>query len=65
MSASYQTTDPIETEWLTAIVEAEQARKDYDALLQSPRRDEGELNRSWLCLWRAERRRDELFRLLK
>jgi hypothetical protein len=40
------------------------ARQDYIQYLRAPDREESEVGRLWLRLWLAERRRDELFRIL-
>ena len=64
MSASQQAevTTNTEAEWLSAIVRAEHVRQDYALYMKAPDRDESELQRMWMQLWLAERRRDELFR---
>jgi hypothetical protein len=53
-----------EVQWLAAVVQVEHARQDYAQYLKSPEKLEAEVGRLWLRLWRAERRRDELFREL-
>ena len=65
MSASPQA-DATDTEadWRSALIRAERARQEYALYLKAPDRDESELQRMWLQLWLAERRRDELFRRL-
>ena len=54
-----------EAAWNAAIVQAAYARRDYAQCLRASDRDESVLERLWLRLWLAERRRDELFRRLK
>jgi hypothetical protein len=52
----------IEADWRSALIRAERARQDYAQYMKTPDRDESELQRMWLHLWFAERRREELFR---
>jgi len=54
-----------ESAWNAALIQVEYARLDYAQCLKSPDRDESELERLWLHLWQAERRRDELFRRME
>jgi hypothetical protein len=54
----------LEQQWRSAIVEVERVRSEYAEHLRAVDRDEAELERLWLQLWIAERRRDELFRTL-
>lgn len=54
----------IEQAWRDALVEAERARQAYAEYLRHTLRDESELERLWLRLWSAERRRDQLLRML-
>jgi hypothetical protein len=56
--------DQIEEAWRQMVVEAEYARQEYAEYLRTVDGEESELRRLWLRLWRAERRRDELFRNL-
>ena len=51
----------IEREWRKALVEAESVRQRYLQELNSEERDESELERLWLQLWAAERRRESLY----
>ena len=51
----------IEREWRKALVEAESVRQRYLQELHSEERDESELERLWLQLWAAERRRESLY----
>jgi hypothetical protein len=64
MSASTRLQVPAEVEahWLTAVVQAENARQDYAEYLKSSDRQESEVGRLWIRLWLAERRRDDLYR---
>jgi len=55
----------IEQAWREAVVEVEHARQEYIAYLRMTDRSENEVGRLWLQLWRAERRRDELFRMME
>jgi hypothetical protein len=66
MSAPAPTHDfrPADRAWREALLEVEYARVAYLQQLQLPERDERELDRLWLRLWRAERRRDELYRVM-
>jgi hypothetical protein len=48
--------------WREVLLEIEYARVAYLQQLRLPERDERELDRLWLRLWRAERLRDELYR---
>jgi hypothetical protein len=50
--------------WNDALLDVEYARIAYLQQLRLPDRDERELDRLWLRLWRAERRRDELHRFV-
>jgi hypothetical protein len=59
------TLEPTERAWREALLEAEYVRAVYLQQLQLPERDERELDRLWLCLWQAERRRDELYRAME
>lgn len=56
--------DASERQWGEAVVDVEYARQDYLEHLRRVHRDEAELNRLWLRLWKAERRRDELFKTI-
>jgi hypothetical protein len=57
--------DSIEQAWREALVEVEHLRQQYVAYLRATDRQEEELARLWLQLWRAERRRDELYRRME
>jgi len=50
-------------EWQSAVLEVEQARQAYARALAVVDRGEAEVDITWLRLWRAERRRDELAKL--
>ena len=52
-----------EAEWRTAVIELARAQRAYAEVTASPDASEHLINRAWLGLWRAERRRDELLRL--
>jgi hypothetical protein len=54
----------VEAEWLAAVVQVEHARQHYAQYLRAADKEESEVERLWLYLWLAERRRDELFRRL-
>ena len=47
--------------WRAALIAAAQARRDYEAIADSPNADERAVDLLWLQLWRAERARDEVF----
>jgi hypothetical protein len=55
----------VEAAWKEALVQAQNARRDYTEGLRATVEDEAELGRLWLRLWLAERRRDELLRRLE
>ncbi len=54
-----------ELDWRKAVVAAERARQEYTAYLHSATDEDEQQGRLWLRLWRAERRRDELYRELQ
>ena len=54
----------VEQAWREMVVEVEYARQDYVEYLRATDTEDSEFGRRWLRLWRAERRRDELFRNL-
>jgi hypothetical protein len=54
----------VEFQWLAALVRAEHARQEYAQYLRAADTDETVERRLWLQLWHAERRREELFRML-
>ena len=54
--------DPGERDWREALIEVERARIEYAAHADAGDEDDRAVGRSWLRLWRAERRRDELIR---
>jgi hypothetical protein len=66
MAATSQTESlgVVEQQWRAAVVEVERARSEYLEHLRGVDRDEAESGRLWLRLWLAERRRDELFRVM-
>jgi hypothetical protein len=56
-------TTEIETsdfEWREAFLELARAQRAYAEVTASPDAPDALVNRVWLWLWRAERRRDEL-----
>jgi hypothetical protein len=67
MSTPAQNLEPAFTDraWCEALLEVEYARIAYLQQLRLPDPDERELDRLWLRLWRAERRRDELHRVVE
>ena len=64
MAASRLANVNAEVEWLAALVQVQNARQNYAQYLRATDREESEVERLWLYLWLAERRRDELFRRL-
>lgn len=60
---SEQSVDPCSPEWRAAVLEVEQARREYARVLAAANSAETELDIMWLRLWRAERRRDDLAKL--
>jgi len=67
MSTPARSLEPTYTDraWSEALLEVEYARIAYLQQLRLPDRDEREVDRLWLRLWRAERRRDELHRVME
>ncbi len=61
-SQTHAAMDARAPEWRAAVVEVEQARLQYARILAEPDCEDGEVDRVWLRLWRAERRRDELIK---
>ena len=49
-----------EAEWREAVMELARAQRVYAEIVASPDAPDALVNRAWLGLWRAERRRDEL-----
>ncbi len=49
-----------EAQWRAAVIELARAQRVYAEVAASPDASESLINRAWLGLWRAERRRDEL-----
>jgi hypothetical protein len=47
-------------EWRQAMVDLARAQRDYAEIMATPDAPDVVVNRAWLRLWRAERRRDEL-----
>jgi len=67
MSTPAQNLETVFTDraWREALLEVEYARIAYLQQLRLPDRDEREVDRLWLRLWRAERQRDELHRVIE
>jgi hypothetical protein len=49
-----------EAEWREAVIELARAQRVYAEIAARPDAPDVLVNRAWLVLWRAERRRDEL-----
>ena len=49
-----------ELEWRDAVLDLARAQRAYAEILAEPDVPETLVNRVWLWLWKAERRRDEL-----
>jgi hypothetical protein len=66
MSTTHHPTAPArgDLQWRAAVVEVEAAQQEYVRLLMSATVDDPAFDRAWLRLWRAERLRDTLLRLL-
>jgi hypothetical protein len=47
-------------EWRQAMVDLARAQRAYAEIIATPDAPDAVVNRAWLRLWRAERRRDEL-----
>jgi hypothetical protein len=47
-------------EWREAVIDLARAQRAYAEIIATPDAPEALINRAWLRLWRAERRRDEL-----
>jgi hypothetical protein len=47
-------------EWREAMLDLARAQRAYAEVAATPEAPEALVNRAWLRLWRAERRRDEL-----
>jgi hypothetical protein len=60
---SEESVDSCSPEWRAAVLEVEQARKEYARVLAAASSAETEVDIMWLRLWRAERRRDDLVKL--
>ena len=52
--------EPQDLEWRAAIVDLARAQRAYAEITASPDAPDILVDRAWLWLWRAERRRDEL-----
>ena len=49
-----------ESEWREAVIDLARAQRAYAEISATPDVPDILVNRAWLWLWRAERRRDEL-----
>jgi hypothetical protein len=49
-----------ESEWREAVIDLARAQRAYAEITATPDVPDILVNRAWLWLWRAERRRDEL-----
>lgn len=47
-------------EWREAVLSLARAQRAYAEVIATPDAPDALVNRAWLRLWRAERRRDEL-----
>ena len=47
-------------EWREAVMDLARAQRAYAEIIATPNASDAVVNRAWLRLWRAERRRDEL-----
>jgi len=47
-------------EWRDAMINLARAQRAYAEIIATPDAPDALVNRAWLRLWRAERRRDEL-----
>ena len=47
-------------EWREAVMDLARAQRAYAEIIATPSAPDALVNRAWLRLWRAERRRDEL-----
>jgi hypothetical protein len=52
--------EPIDLEWRAAVIDLARAERAYAEITARPDAPEVLVDRVWLWLWRAERRRDEL-----
>jgi hypothetical protein len=55
-----QRSEASELEWREAVMDLARAQRAYAEILALPDVPEAVVDRVWLWLWRAERRRDEL-----
>jgi hypothetical protein len=51
---------PSDFEWREAVIDLARAQRAYAEITATPDAPDILVNRVWLWLWRAERRRDEL-----
>jgi hypothetical protein len=52
--------EPNDLEWREAVIDLARAQRAYAEITASPDASDVLVDRVWLWLWRAERRRDEL-----
>jgi hypothetical protein len=52
--------EPNDFEWREAVLDLARAQRAYVEITATPGAPDVLVNRTWLWLWRAERRRDEL-----
>ncbi len=52
--------EPNDLEWREAVIDLARAQRAYAEIMATPDAPDVLVDRVWLWLWRAERRRDEL-----
>ena len=52
--------EPNDQEWREAVIDLARAQRAYAEIMASPDAPDVLVDRVWLWLWRAERRRDEM-----
>lgn len=58
--SSMEFEQPGDFEWREAVIDLARAQRAYAEIMATPDAPDALVNRVWLWLWRAERRRDEL-----
>ena len=58
--SSMEFEQPGDFEWREAVIDLARAQRAYAEIMATPDAPDLLVNRVWLWLWRAERRRDEL-----
>ena len=58
--SSMEFEQPGDFEWREAVIDLARAQRAYAEIMATPDAPDVLVNRVWLRLWRAERRRDEL-----